>query len=495
MERSVKPVDALNAGDVAVSSGHAGYCDQPPYDPSEAYPEYAFANATVRDPNAAYQAVREVLHLLGLDALRYGTPHWNPLGELVSPGQTIVVKPNFVRDFRETHAGHDDCLITHGAIIRAVVDYAHLALAGRGRIVIADAPQNDADFAHVARIAALGELQAFYRREAGFSIEVVDLRPETARKIDGVIVGHEPQPGDPAGFVKVDLDGASSFAEVEHLCHLLYGAEYDKDELRSHHTEGRHEYLVSRTVMEADLVINLPKLKTHKKTGLTACLKNLVGINGNKNWLPHHREGSPAEGGDEFPGMTLTRRLERRAVGCFKRVFPRLGPLRSLLAGPLKSVGKKAFGDTNAGTIRSGNWRGNDTTWRMVHDLNRILIYADAEGCLHRHPVRRVLHLVDAIVAGEGNGPLDATPKVCGAVLAGRNPVAVDLVCAAMMGFRPPYPPVVSRAFGKHPLPLVDFALDDVTVVSEDSGLNGPLTRRQFADRFRLHFGWEDHAR
>ena len=64
-----------------------------------------------------------------------------------------------------------------------------------------------------------------------------------------------------------------------------------------------------------------------------------------------------------------------------------------------------------------------------------------------------------------------------------------------MMGFRPPYPPVVSRAFGKHPLPLVDFALDDVTVVSEDSGLNGPLTRRQFADRFRLHFGWEDHAR
>jgi len=172
-----------------------------------------------------------------------------------------------------------------------------------------------------------------------------------------------------------------------------------------------------------------------------------------------------------------------------------LGPARSLLAGPLKSAGKRVFGDTNTDTIRSGNWRGNDTTWRMVHDLNRILLYADADGRLDRPPGRRVLHLVDAIVAGEGNGPLDATPKACGMILGGRNPAAVDLVCAAMIGFRPPYPPVVGRAFEPGPAPLTDFAPDAVNLVSHEDNFNGPIARCQFADPFRLHFGWEDHAR
>ena len=32
---------------------------------------------------------------------------------------------------------------------------------------------------------------------------------------------------------------------------------------------------------------SLPKLKTHKKAGITCALKNLIGINGNKEYLPH----------------------------------------------------------------------------------------------------------------------------------------------------------------------------------------------------------------
>lgn len=482
----------LTSPEVGISAGHAGYPAEPPYHPSRAYPEYPFARTG--GANDAYEAVREALRLLGLDAGRFDTPAWNPLGVFVRPGETVVIKPNFVRDFRETRPGDEACLVTHGAVLRAVVDYAYLALRGRGRIIIADAPQNDADFGRLVALAALDELRRFYRVEAEFDLDVWDLRPEAARKIDGVIVGHEPLEGDPAGYVKVDLGGASRFAEIDHLAGRLYGAEYDKRELHRHHHDGTHEYLLSRTVMQADCVINLPKLKMHKKTGLTACLKNLVGINGNKNWLPHHREGSPDEGGDEFPAMTWTRRLERRAVADFKRLFPRLGPLRPVLAGPLKAVGKTAFGDTNTDTIRSGNWRGNDTTWRMVHDLNRILIYADVDGKLHRRPARRVLHLVDAIVAGEGNGPLDPTPKPCGMVLAGRNPAAVDLVCAAMMGFRPPYPPIVGRAFDGGDAPLAVFAPEDVTVVSNDPKWDGPLAQYRCDDRFRLHFGWENDA-
>ena len=64
---------------------------------------------------------------------------------------------------------------------------------------------------------------------------------------------------------------------------------------------GHNDYLLSETVLSADLVVNLPKLKTHKKTGVTLALKNMVGINGDKNLLPHHSVGSIAAGGDEYP--------------------------------------------------------------------------------------------------------------------------------------------------------------------------------------------------
>ena len=34
------------------------------------------------------------------------------------------------------------------------------------------------------------------------------------------------------------------------------------------------------------VLINIPKLKTHKKVGLTVALKNLVGTTPRTNWLP-----------------------------------------------------------------------------------------------------------------------------------------------------------------------------------------------------------------
>src|SRR5436853_340924 len=43
--------------------------------------------------------VRESLHLLRLDEANYGTAAWNPLGELISPGNRVLIKPNFVLHF------------------------------------------------------------------------------------------------------------------------------------------------------------------------------------------------------------------------------------------------------------------------------------------------------------------------------------------------------------------------------------------------------------
>lgn len=481
---------------VAIACGATGYEAEAPYSPGAPWPELARLGAAPGDvPNGVYSAVRESLHLLGLDRARYGSPDWNPFGHWIQPGNTVLLKPNLVRHFRETFPDHGDCIITHGSVIRAVLDYAYLALGGTGRLIIADAPQNDADFAAIRRIAGLDAIAEFYRKELHFPLEVHDLRPEAATKIDGVIVGHHRLPGDPAGYVKVDLGRRSAFTEIDRLCHKLYGAEYDRAELVQHHTNGAHEYLVSRSVLKADCVISVPKLKTHKKVGLTASLKNLVGINGNKNWLPHHREGTPADGGDQFPNGGLVRHTERAALALFRHGFPHLGFMRDALARPIKHIGKRMFGDTNVDTVRSGNWYGNDTTWRMAIDLNRLFFYIDADGVLHDRPVRHFLSVVDGIVAGEGNGPLDPIPRPTGVVLAGTNPVAVDLACARIMGFDYAKIPMLRRALETDPLPLVDFAYEDIVTHSNNPAFDGHLTDLQGPLLgFRPHFGWRGHV-
>lgn len=481
---------------VAIATNCSGYPVHPPYSPNAAYPECPSFGTSLNNgcTNDAYGAVRLALQLLGLDERHAGGPDWNPLQRIVHPGDTVVLKPNFVRNFRENSPDHADCLITHGSVIRAVLDYVYLALDGRGRIIIADAPHNDADFEAIRTIAGLAEICEDYRRHRKFELEVYDLRPEQAHKIDGIIVGHSPLPGDPAGYVRVNLGRRSAFADINHLCHLLYGAEYDTKELYSHQHDDVHEYLISKTVLDADVVISIPKLKTHKKVGLTVNMKNLVGINGNKNWLPHHREGTPAQGGDQFRHNGFMQRLERAGVMQFKRLFPLLGPIRSLVAGPIKAVGKRVFGDTDKDTIRSGNWYGNDTTWRMVIDLNRILLYADAAGVLQDRPVRRFFSVVDGIVAGERNGPLDPRPKAAGVVLAGDHPVAVDLAAARIMGFDYRRLPLLWRALEDGPLPLASFSYDDVLVRSNDSRWNRRLAEFDGPGlAFEPHFGWKGH--
>jgi len=480
---------------VSVSTGHVGYPPESPYSPGTVYPEYPFGHeALVNKVNHAYEGVRDALRLLQLDEEHYDRRDWNPMGEFVQPGDAVVLKPNCIRDFRETQLGHEDCLITHGAIIRAALDYVYIALKGEGRIIIADAPQDDADFDVIRKIAGLNEIQEFCRRHADFEVEIYDLRPEKTRTVDGVTVGYDQLPGDPRGYVKVDLGRHSMFAEIEELCHLVYGSDYDTSEIRRHHTNGVHEYLISRTILEADCIINLPKLKTHKKTGITVSMKNLVGINGNKNWLPHHRLGTPAQGGDQFADDGVIHRIERNTMACFRRLFPLLGPIRTIAAKPLKAIGQRIFGDTNIDTIRSGNWYGNDTTWRMVNDLNRILIYADKNGYLQNNPARRIFCIVDGIVGGEGNGPLDPRPKTLGMVVAGRNAVAVDLVCARLMGFDYKRLPVLYKAMVKHLLPISVSEYDEVICKSGDSQFDRPLAEFNGTSlAFKPHFGWQGH--
>ena len=114
------------------------YSSRVPFDASEAYPEWPNASMCTED-NPAYRGVRALLAGLGLDREHFGSKLWNPLGDMIQSGSTVILKPNLVADRNgaiNDQAGFE-CLVTHGSIIRVVLDYIGKALAGEGTIIVA----------------------------------------------------------------------------------------------------------------------------------------------------------------------------------------------------------------------------------------------------------------------------------------------------------------------------------------------------------------------
>lgn len=112
---------------------------------------------------------------------------------------------------------------------------------------------------------------------------------------------------------------------------------------------------LARPYLEADRIINLPKLKTHEMMTLTCAVKNLFGA----------------------------------VVGA-----------------------AKAGWHLKAGADRE----------RFARMLLEIYLLRQPD-----------LHIVDAITAMEGNGPASGDPRQVGVLLAGTNPVAVDLIAAELV--------------------------------------------------------------
>jgi hypothetical protein len=141
--------------------------------------------------------------------------------------------------------------------------------------------------------------------------------------------------------------------------------------------------------------------------------------------------------------------------------------------------------------VRSGNWHGNDTCWRMVMDLNKCLFYFDGAGNPRTRPLR-YLAVVDGIIGGEGNGPMAPDPKPCGVIVAGANPLAVDSVCCALMGFDWRKVRMLAGAFNVARKAVAEFDHDDIAVISNEPARQKPLSEFKIADSFSFkpHFGW-----
>ncbi len=430
-----------------------------------------------RDINSVFHLVNQTLAALCLQ------------DTFVQPGDRVVLKPNWIKEHDERFPGPEQWnhVITHPAVIEAVGRWTGKQLQGRGSITLCDAPQTDSSFDKIREYCGLDALVTRLRAafpRVGFSL--LDLRPEEWHAINGVTVARTKLPGDPCGNTHVRLDSASEFVGY-HGQGRLYGASFDMAETNQKHTGARHEYLLCRTPMDADVFVNLPKLKTHKKVGITCALKNLVGINANKNWLPHHTEGTPDQGGDQFATATARARLEHSWMGAAKR-WLKDRPAMSRLFVPVKKAGRLFFGDTQQ-VVRSGNWHGNDTCWRMVLDLNKCLFFFDGSGQPREKPLR-YLTVVDGIIGGEGNGPMSPDPRPCGVVLAGTHPVAVDCVAAALMGFDWQKLRLLKNSFQMRELNFASFQPGEIEVVSNKPAWHGKLDQMEAAFSFRPHFGW-----
>lgn len=479
---------------VAIVETASTYPIEPPFHPDTHYPEFGETKGPLSEENRVFESVRELLIGLGLDRERFGQPDWNPLSTLVEPGGTVVIKPNLISQGRKSrgHTAEWWQVVTNGSVVRAAVDYAVLAVGSSGKIFIADGPDTDADFEQIVRVTGLDSV-AKHIRSLGLECELLDLRRERWIAEREVLVDRVPLAGDPAGYVEVALDGESHFSDYA-LSGRFYGADYDDKETVSYHSDGRHCYVMCRTPMKADLIIDIPKLKTHRKTGVTLCMKNLVGVTGLRNCLPHFTLGSPEEKGDEFPPGTRAAHVQSRAIRAFKRVLAGRGGTGGWFAKLVKGMGRLVFGPTSE-VNRSGNWHGNDTTWRMVLDLNRIVRWFNADGSERGHP-RTILCIVDGIVAGESDGPLDPDAKPIGLLAAGLNPVAVDTACTILMGFDEARIPMVARGWGNSRLALAGFAQTDVDCRATRPEWCGTLASLRQAPHlaFRPASGWRGHV-
>lgn len=454
-----------------------------PFGPDQAYPELAGLVHCQRldAANLVYGHFRALLIGAGLDRTHLGTPQWNPLGQMLGNARLVVIKPNLVIH----KVGELQCsiggLVVHASVVRPLVDYLLLAATRRGapvQIIIADTPIQSADFEALCRANGLAALAEFYRSH-NIDIPVIDMRLEQAVINDHFMIQRrEPLPGDPRGARVVDL-GQASF----HYSFTQKGAEYgiqdyDSSVTSGNHSGSTHRYKFSQSVLDADLVIDLCKLKTHAKAGVTLSLKNTIGANLSKDYLPHFRSGAPEHGGDEFPRSTAFKRTARRARDFFNQSkSPLLAPLHRLL-----KLGALAFARTGNGEgVFGGAWHGNDTLWRTIADINTILLYADRQGLLKDTPQRRVACVLDGIIGMQGEGPLKGSDKYAGLLALGDDQVEFDARLVHMMGLDPMRIKHIA-CWGNHtarPVGNLPDKFDDSVNLSfaEPSGWQGQLRR------------------
>lgn len=478
------------------------------YSPSIAYPEYPYCQFGIQTTeNAVYDAIRKIFLDLGLDKDNAGRREWNPLGEYIQPGQKVLIKPNFVMHKNGSSNPNDmESLVTHPSIVRCIIDYCLIALKGEGSLIIADAPVKDCDFSLLMKNGGYKKIEEFYQVAHVSPLpQFYDLRGLEEE-------GGQYKQGGKGTLVNIGRESFFYNSGIE--VQKLRIPNYDYRKVIQHHKGEKQEYLINSLVLDADVIFSLPKPKTHRKNGYTGALKNFVGVNYSKEYLPHHTEGATSAGGDEYKERTEYRkeqselrdridinrvrinRIERflatspmRITKCIVRKYlSSLKREQTKLWGRWFDLGKQddllwseraKSGDDAA---REGTWHGNDTLWRTVLDLNLAVEYADERGNIKEDKQRKILYLGDMVVSGEKEGPMAPSPKKECALLFSDNPVAFDSILVKIMGFN--YQKFRGLVAALDCERLANFSYRDISLISNVPEYNEFIDRVDFSDNF-----------
>ena len=408
--------------------------------------------------------------------------------DCLHPGQTVLIKPNLVMDKNHDFAGGIACLYTQPEVIDPVVGFVCECLQGEGRIIIGDAPMQECVFENIKGLQQIVEKY----KDAITTIELVDFR-ELKSRVENVV--HKTSINPNANGRVVDLGKDSLFYGMseESLANMRI-TNYDPRILPRHHTGMTHEYYVSQYVLDADVIINMPKPKSHRKAGVTISLKNFVGANTRKEFLPHHTMGSIKNGGDEYLKTSAIHALRSRLFDAKNTLEAGKKYKRAQMLGVI-ILGLSAILKFTGHSYAEGSWYGNDTISKTISDLNRIVLFANREGTICKTRQRDVLIVADMIVCGEREGPVAPSPKNVGIIAAGTNAVCFDETICTLMGFDYHKIPSIVRARDeKHRLSISDYKVPIIS--SNIPGFDGRKPEQLgFKDlkRFEPTAGWKGH--
>ena len=435
------------------------------YHPAVCYPEYPFGSEAISaTQNEVYDMVRASLIGLGLDKEHYETPQWNPFGDFIKPGDKVVLKPNWVRQC--VNNVQWDCTVTNPAVVRAAIDYCVIAKAGE--IIVGDAPIQGMTIELVWEQGGYLEMQKFYS-DNGVRIEIVDFRDLIVRTKNGLIIPYDDPRGKKAeDLVNLDFGSKSNHEDIE-LKKKYATCGYCHDKINENHKLGHHNYILTRHALEADVIINLPKPKTHRFAGITGAQKNFIGVCADKESLPHFTVGSPCVGGDETNSTSWLSKLitftyDKYLIYCKQKKFFIAQGYR-IAHFMLNRLNRTYF-------FTKGAWYGNDTIWKTILDVNKAVLYGDKNGILDFScQKRKVFTIGDMIIAGQKAGPLEPDPKPLGIILASKNCAVFDSVFCKITGFDPNLLPTIMNC-QKDSL-LFDGVMDEVLLCSNLAEVNG----------------------
>lgn len=460
------------------------------YRPSKMYPEYPFKeNGISESNNQVYDMIRELFHELKMDIDNYGKKTWNPFKDIIYENDIVLIKPNMVTHINPSEHNEKrglECLVTHPSVLKCIIDYAYIALKGTGKIIVADAPIQDCDFTYLKRKAGFSRIEDFYRKAGIEDFEIYDLREVVLESHNGNKV-QKCNKNKSFKSTIVNLGKESYFYGKDYNGKLRI-TNYDSTDVNEHHNKDRQEYCVNNICLEANVIISLSKPKTHRLAGYTGALKNFVGINAKKEYLPHHCKGSIKSKGDEYPKFKINTILQSNLDDLKNKAYhynwTRVSKYVDYINQNIKNMDKNA--------VRYGMWYKNDTMWRTILDLNFLINFCDKKGKIQPEKQRKIIHIGDMIVCGEKEGPLAPSYKKVGGILYSDNAVEFDIYLLKIMGFELKNFPTIKNAIKDKR--LFKKNIKDILFMSNCKDYIGKYNVKIKNHNFEPTSGWKGHV-